>query len=233
MSKQRNHPGGQAAVLLFSRSVSLSLRHQPSDVDRLLSSGEAALCCQSERSGASQPAAAVASPSVPPSVRPSLRSAAATRHLVSVSVALKSAAVDAEDSDRVVGAGTGELQPGAFLLLPLFFLLVFIAPPRLTCATRTRPPAQPLHCQTVALSVEGYALKEKNETNLKTYVLNHAAYIELHSVVRKTVEQVTSLCLHSSELFPLLQAVSNGFTGRSFSSLHIADESDYNWTRES
>lgn len=80
--------------------------------------------------------------------------------MVSVSAALKSAAVDAEDPDRVVGAGAGELEPGALLLL---LILVFPATPQPTCPTRTRPPAQPLNRQTVALSEEGCMMKEKNK----------------------------------------------------------------------
>lgn len=79
--------------------------------------------------------------------------------MVSVLVVLKSSPVDVEDFDRVVGAGAGELQPGALLLR--VGLSVFPAAPP-TCSTGPRPPAQPLHRQAVALSGGGRVMKANN-----------------------------------------------------------------------
>lgn len=79
--------------------------------------------------------------------------------MVSVLVVLKSSPVDVEDFDRVVGAGAGELQPGALLLR--VGPSVFPAVPS-TCSTGPGPPAQPLHRQAVALSGGGCAMKANN-----------------------------------------------------------------------
>lgn len=86
-----------------------------------------------------------------PRVRPKERDI-----IVSVLAVLKSPLVDVEDFDRVVGAGAGQLEPGA---LPLNFtprvgLSVFLATVS-TCSTSPGPPAESLDCQRVALSVGG------------------------------------------------------------------------------
>lgn len=79
--------------------------------------------------------------------------------MVSVLVVLKSSPGDVEDFDRVVGAGAGELQPGALLLHvgPSVFPAV---PP--TCSAGPGPPAQPLHRRAVALSGGGCVMKANN-----------------------------------------------------------------------
>lgn len=84
--------------------------------------------------------------------------------MVSV-VVLKSLFVDGEDFDRVVGAGTGKLDPGALLLE---FSLIVTPSVRLallyTCSTSSRPPVEPLDSQRVALSTERSVMKGNNHT---------------------------------------------------------------------
>lgn len=84
--------------------------------------------------------------------------------IVSV-VVLKSFFVDVEDFDRVVGAGTGKLHPGALLCE---FSLVATLSIRLaalyTCSAGSGPPAESLDCQRVALSTEGSVMKGNNHT---------------------------------------------------------------------
>lgn len=71
---------------------------------------------------------------------------------MSVLAALKSPPVDVEDSDRVVGAGAGQLEPGA---LSLDFAPRVGAPAAPACSPLRGPPAEPLDRQGVALSEEG------------------------------------------------------------------------------
>lgn len=76
--------------------------------------------------------------------------------IVSVLVVLKSPFVDVEDFDSVVGTGAGKLDPGALLLdftvsVSLSILLAVLS----TCSAGPGPPAEPLDCQRVALSVRG------------------------------------------------------------------------------
>lgn len=83
--------------------------------------------------------------------------------IVSVLAVLKSPRVDVEDSDRVVGAGAGQLEPGALLLnftarVGLSVFLVAVP----TCSTGPGPPAEPLDRQRVALSVGGRLMKGDN-----------------------------------------------------------------------
>lgn len=89
---------------------------------------------------------------------------------MSVLAVLKSQLVDVEDFDRVVGAGAGELDPGALLLRPTvpvslsILLSVHSAPPAVvlpTCSPGSGPPAEPLHRQSVALSDAGRLVKEE------------------------------------------------------------------------
>lgn len=83
--------------------------------------------------------------------------------MVSVLAVLKSPRVDVEDFDRVVGAGAGQLEPGA---LPLAFtphVSPSVSPVAIsTCSTGPGPPAEPLHRQSVALSVGGRVMKGDN-----------------------------------------------------------------------
>lgn len=71
--------------------------------------------------------------------------------------------VDAEDFDRVVGAGAGQLEPGALLLTftPRVGLSVFLAAAS-TCSSGSGPPAEPLHRQGVALSAGGRLMQGDN-----------------------------------------------------------------------
>lgn len=83
--------------------------------------------------------------------------------IVSVLAVLKSPLVDVEDFDRVVGAGAGQLEPGALLLnftarVGLSVFLVAVS----TCSTGPGPPAEPLDRQSVALSVGGRVMKGDN-----------------------------------------------------------------------
>lgn len=111
---------------------------------------------------------------------------------VSVLAVLKSLFVDVEDFDRVVRAGTSELQPGALvrlaLAVSLSIFLFFLHDPTAvvtTCATNSRPPAKPLDRQTMALSgrecSEGRLLE--SSTALLTTQLNvpsrNSFYIQL------------------------------------------------------
>lgn len=94
--------------------------------------------------------------------------------IVSVLVVLKSQFVDVEDFDRVVGAGTGKLDPGAFILQFIFsvslsILLPFQSNPAIvlsSCSASSGPPDQPLDCQGVALSVKGEVMKGNNRIQL-------------------------------------------------------------------
>lgn len=80
---------------------------------------------------------------------------------------LKSPSVDVEDFDRVVGAGAGELHPGVLLLsFPLAAILSTRPVVLVTYSAGPRPPAEPLHCQSVALSARVHVMKGKNETTL-------------------------------------------------------------------
>ena len=92
--------------------------------------------------------------------------------LVSVLVVLKSPFVDVEDFDRVVDAGTGKLDPGAVLLKPTLTatLSIFLIVAS-TCSASPGPPAEPLHCQSVALSIKGCVVKGNNRLNADTYAL--------------------------------------------------------------
>lgn len=85
--------------------------------------------------------------------------------IVSVVVVLKSPFVDAEDFDRVVGAGTGKLDPGALLLdftlsarLSIRLLIVVLS----TYSAGPGPPAESLDRQGVALSAKGCVMKGNN-----------------------------------------------------------------------
>lgn len=91
---------------------------------------------------------------------------------MSVLVVLKSPLVDVEDFDREVGAGAGKLGPRA---LPLDFTLcprpsIFLVVVVTTYATSPGPPAEPLDCQRVALSVKGYVMKGNNGILLRVTV---------------------------------------------------------------
>lgn len=93
-----------------------------------------------------------------PSVQVSLR---VRDIIVSVLAVLKSPFVDVEDFDRVVGAGAGELNPGALLLnfslsVRLSVLPVVVV---MTCTASPGPPAEPLDRQRVALSAKGCVMK--------------------------------------------------------------------------
>lgn len=86
--------------------------------------------------------------------------------MVSVLVVLKSQLVDVEDFDSVVGAGAGELEPGALLdftpSVSLFVLLVVLS----ARSAGPRPPAEPLDCQSVALSERGCGEGKQQDTVL-------------------------------------------------------------------
>lgn len=87
--------------------------------------------------------------------------------MVSVLVVLNSQFVDVEDFDSVIGAGAGELQPGALLLdftlsVSLSVLLVVL----LACSAGPGPPAEPLDCQCVALSERGRGEGKQQDTAL-------------------------------------------------------------------
>ena len=88
--------------------------------------------------------------------------------IVSVLVVLKSPFVDVEDFDRVVGACTGKLDPGALLLD--FTLSVRLSILRLvvlsTYSASPGPPAEPLDRQRVALTVKGCVMKGNNRIPL-------------------------------------------------------------------
>lgn len=97
--------------------------------------------------------------------------------IVSVLVVLKSPFVDAEDFDRVVGAGAGKLDPGALLLdftlsVSLSILLVVLS----TCLAGPGPPAEPLDRQRVALSAKECVMKGNNRTLLWMTRLNAEKY---------------------------------------------------------
>lgn len=80
-------------------------------------------------------------------------------------VVLKSLFVDAEDFDRVVGAGTGKLDPGALLCESSLVVTLSIRLAALyTCSAGSGPPAESLNCQRVALSTEGSVMKGNNRT---------------------------------------------------------------------
>lgn len=83
--------------------------------------------------------------------------------IVSVLALLKSPLVDVEDFDRVVGAGAGQLEPGAVLLrfTPRVGLSVFLVVVS-TCSAGPGPPAEPLDRQSVALSVGERVMKGDN-----------------------------------------------------------------------
>lgn len=99
-----------------------------------------------------------------PSVSPCVRDI-----IVSVLVVLKSPLVDVEDFDRVVGAGAGELEPGALLLDFTLCIGLSIFPVVLsTYSTGPGPPAEPLDRQRVALSVREYVMKGSNRTGRTT-----------------------------------------------------------------
>ena len=89
--------------------------------------------------------------------------------IVSLLVVLKSPFVDVEDLDRVVGAGTGKLDPGALFLLLLLLLFLPLSLTRSVllvlspCSPGPGPPAEPLHCQRVALSGKVCEMKEKQD----------------------------------------------------------------------
>lgn len=97
--------------------------------------------------------------------------------IVSVLVVLKSQFVDVEDFDRVVGAGAGKLDPGALLLdftLSVSLSILLTVPS--TCSAGPRPPAEPLHCQSVALSVKGCDEGKRRNTavpSLHVHLLSH------------------------------------------------------------
>lgn len=69
---------------------------------------------------------------------------------------LKSPSVDVEDFDRVVGAGAGKLDPETLVLGFILFFCPSTRPALLTCSPGPGPPAQGLHCQSVALAVRRY-----------------------------------------------------------------------------
>ena len=76
--------------------------------------------------------------------------------IVSVLAMLKSPLVDVEDFDSVVGAGAGQLEPGALLhgFTPRVGLSIGLLAVS-TCLAGPGPPAEPFDRQSVALSVGG------------------------------------------------------------------------------
>lgn len=80
---------------------------------------------------------------------------------------LKSLFVDVEDFDRVVSTGAGKLDPGALLLsytLPVSLpILLFVV---LTCSASPRSPAEPLDCQSMALTENGQDVGKQHKTLL-------------------------------------------------------------------
>lgn len=100
--------------------------------------------------------------------------------IVSVLVVLNSLLVDVEDFDRVVGTGTGKLEPGALLLnftlcVGLSIFLVVVS----TYSTSAGPPAESLDRQRVALSVKGCVMKGDNRRQAlddSASCITHALY---------------------------------------------------------
>lgn len=83
--------------------------------------------------------------------------------IVSLLVVLKSQFVDVEDFDRVVGAGAGQLDPGALLLdFTLSVRLSILLVVHSTYSACPGPPAKPLYCQRVALSAKACVMKGNN-----------------------------------------------------------------------
>lgn len=84
--------------------------------------------------------------------------------IVSLLVVLKSPFVDVEDFDRMVSAGAGKLDPGAFLLdFTLSVSLSILVVVLLTYSASPGPPAKPLDPQSMALSAKVCVMKGNNK----------------------------------------------------------------------
>lgn len=96
---------------------------------------------------------------------------------MSVMAVLKSPFVDVEDFDRVVDAGTGKLHPGALLFkLTLAVTLSILLAVVLTCSASPGPPAEPLDCQSMALSIKGCVMKGNSGLNVDKHALQLACH---------------------------------------------------------
>lgn len=114
--------------------------------------------------------------------------------IVSVLVVLKSPLVDVEDFDRVVSAGTGELEPGALLLDFTLCVGLSIFPVVLsTYSTGPGPPAEPLDRQRVALSVricdEGKQQDWLNNTTSSRQITIYAQNSTISPLQTQTIEE--------------------------------------------
>lgn len=111
--------------------------------------------------------------------------------IVSVLAVLKSPLVDVEDFDRMVSAGTGQLEPGALLLnfTPRVGLSVFLVAVS-TCSAGPGPPAQPLDRQSVALSVGGRVMKGDNGSAALDHSTRGGRGRELHDVKNRPVSTI-------------------------------------------